>query len=187
MARFRSSWRGTLDVLEREMRCLGAELVVIQVNAAEQDIRLDGMLRANARIADPGVRLAFDTKHGHLTYATDVYDRWQDNVRAVALALEALRAVDRYGVSRRGEQYRGWRALPAGTTAASMTVGEAAELLAEHCGGAFTAARLLTDRAAQGTAYRLASRVWHPDLEGGDQAVFERLTAARDLLAAVTT
>lgn len=45
-----------------------------------------------------------------LVYATDVCDLWQHNVRSVALGLEALRAVDRYGISRRGEQYAGFRA-----------------------------------------------------------------------------
>ncbi len=60
--------------------------------------------------------------HGPLRYATDAHERqyaglgmegWQADVGAIALALTALRAVDRYGVSRRGEQYTGWRALPA--------------------------------------------------------------------------
>jgi hypothetical protein len=34
---------------------------------------------------------------------------WQDNLRAVALGLEALRRVERYGIAQRGEQYAGWR------------------------------------------------------------------------------
>ncbi len=45
-----------------------------------------------------------------LVYATDVCDFWQHNVRSIALGLEALRAVDRYGISRRGQQYAGFRA-----------------------------------------------------------------------------
>ena len=40
------------------------------------------------------------------------------NLRSIALGLKALRAVDRYGVSRRGEQYAGFRAaLTAGGNA----------------------------------------------------------------------
>ena len=34
------------------------------------------------------------------------------NLRAIALALAALRAVERYGVTRRQEQYKGWAELP---------------------------------------------------------------------------
>ncbi len=45
-----------------------------------------------------------------LVYATDACEFWQHNVRSIALGLEALRAVDRYGISRRGEQYAGFRA-----------------------------------------------------------------------------
>lgn len=51
-----------------------------------------------------------------LVYATDACQFWQHNVRSIALGLEALRAVDRFGISRRGEQYAGFRAaLTAGT------------------------------------------------------------------------
>ena len=45
-----------------------------------------------------------------LVYATDACEDWRHNVRSIALGLEALRAVDRYGISRRGEQYAGFRA-----------------------------------------------------------------------------
>jgi hypothetical protein len=53
-----------------------------------------------------------------LIYATDACELWQHNVRSIALGLEALRAVDRYGITRRGEQYAGFRAaLTAGSAA----------------------------------------------------------------------
>lgn len=38
---------------------------------------------------------------------------WQINLRAIALGLEALRKLDRYGITSRGEQYTGWRAIEA--------------------------------------------------------------------------
>lgn len=57
------------------------------------------------------------TEQKRLVYATDACRYWQHNVRSIALGLEALRAVDRYGISRRGEQYAGFRgALPAGAS-----------------------------------------------------------------------
>jgi hypothetical protein len=53
-----------------------------------------------------------------LVYATDACVYWQHNVRSIALGLEALRAVDRYGITRKGEQYAGFRAaLSAGSAA----------------------------------------------------------------------
>ena len=46
-----------------------------------------------------------------MSYPCDKYSNWQANLRAIALSLEALRAEDRYGVTRRAEQYKGWAKL----------------------------------------------------------------------------
>jgi hypothetical protein len=182
---FRASWAGTLDLLGRELEHLDARNVVLQVDVREGDVRLDGMLRADAKVGHPGVRLAFDSRHGPLTYATDAYDRlwagtmpgWQANVRAIALALEALRAVDRYGVTRRGEQYTGWKALPAGTGSAAphMTRDEALALLRE-----------LTPQSRRGDTVdrqlRWAKAAAHPDRHGGDRALWDRVERAGRVL-----
>lgn len=113
---FSASWAQTMDLLEREVGYLGGRAVVLGVGLEPYDIRLDGKPRANARsYRHQGVEVSFDTrKHGRLTYATDVCTLWQDNVRSIALGLEALRAVDRYGISARGQQYAGFAALPMG-------------------------------------------------------------------------
>ena len=79
-----------------------------------------------------------DTRHGPMRYPSGRFyaqwsgdmPGWQANVRAVALTLESLRAVDRYGVSQHGEQYRGWQALPAGDGPTSKET--AALLLASY-------------------------------------------------------
>lgn len=85
------------------------------VGLNEWDLRQDGQPRANVRAhVHPGVELSFKSReHGQLTYATDQFTEWQDNVRAIALSLEALRAVERYGVSK-GRQYTGFALLEAG-------------------------------------------------------------------------
>lgn len=185
---FRASWGDTLDRLGYETGLLGAEHVILQIDVTEGDLRRDGMLRTNARVAFPGVRVAFDSIHGPLTYATDAYERqhgygltsWQANIRACALALEALRAVDRYGVSGRGEQYRGWNAIA--TKPAEMTRDQAAEFLALWAADLrFTAAALLLDPALVGRAWKVAAQRTHPDA-GGDADTFSRLTLARELL-----
>lgn len=180
---FRATWADTLKLLERETEHLGATTVVIQVDADETDIRRDGMLRARARVGHPGVVVSFQSAHGPLRYATDTYEDaswstsltgWQANVRAVALALEALRAVDRYGVTRRGEQYQGWAALPAGPAPAF--------------GSADEAHRWMREQADLGTGadpvrlYRHLARRMHPDA-GGNPADWERLTAAHELVS----
>lgn len=112
---FSSSLTTTLDTLERELRHLGtgrrnAESV-LQIAMREQDFRIDGLPRANATPQHPGVILNVESRHGTLSYPCDTFTRWQDNLRAITLGLEALRRVERYGITQTGQQYRGWQAL----------------------------------------------------------------------------
>ncbi|PXY21149.1 molecular chaperone DnaJ [Prauserella muralis] len=182
--RFRSSWPDTLALLERELKHLGViGAVVVRACVDAGDIRRDGMLRASARPSQPGVALTFTCRHGELTYACDTYEGsaghhavtpgWQANVRAIALSLEALRAVDRHGVAGRGEQYAGWRAIEAAAPDSFATRDEALRWLQ-----AFTDMTELSDVT---TLLRLASLRAHPD-RGGDPADWRRVDAARQLL-----
>lgn len=161
---FKALWSATLDLLDREFWYLEAERLVIEADFTERDIRLDGMPRANARQPEfPGVRLAFGSKYGPLIYATDSCAFWQHNVRSIALGLEALRAVDRYGITRRAEQYQGWKAIGTGTTEPEMTRDQALDLINGYGG------------------IKAALRATHPD-HGGDPAAFARVQEARRIL-----
>lgn len=186
---FRASWNDTLELLAREVEFIdGTDPVVIQVDADEGQIRRDGMLYARARVGHPGVAISFTSRFGPLRYATDAYEDswysskalagWQANVRAIALALEALRAVDRYGVTRRGEQYTGWRAIEAprpefatADEAERWMRGYAAELNITGPG----------DQTPLRTLYRLMAVEMHPD-KGAPRAEWDRLDAARQLV-----
>src|ERR1700675_3855774 len=84
---------------------LDAKKLVFQIDVRESEIRLDGLPSARARPNDPAVIVSFDSKHGPLRYFCDQFTDWQDNIRAIALGLEALRKVERYGITHRGEQY----------------------------------------------------------------------------------
>lgn len=156
-SQFKTAWSDTVTLLEREVGLLGGRQAVMQIAITEDDLRLDGRIRAHARPTHPGVIVSFESRHGPLEYATDVFDDWQDNVRAIALGLEALRRVDRYGIAKRGEQYRGWKALEAGGP--SPARGE--EIIREHGG------------------IRQALMATHPD-HGGDPDDFAAVQAARD-------
>lgn len=112
---FKAGWQDTLDLLAYEIDWLGGSDVVIGADFREGDIRMDGMPRANAREPmHPGVEISFNSKFGRLAYSTDVCELWKHNVRSIGLGLEALRAVDRYGISQRGQQYAGFAMLSAG-------------------------------------------------------------------------
>lgn len=163
---------------------LGAKNIVLQLPGdGTTTIRNDGWIRANARPAAPGVILTFDSKHGPLSYPCDMFTDWQANVRAVALALEALRKVDRYGVTKRGEQYTGWKQLPsAGGSTTTMTAEVAADVLADAAGWAATPPTLLTKADVVTVAYREAAKRTHPDKDGGSVEAFQRVHLAKQVL-----
>jgi hypothetical protein len=112
-AQFKAGWLNTLDMLEHELGKLRAHDIVIQIEDPEgiKGIRNDGSYRIVSKSHYPnkaGVILTFESPKGSISMPCDRYDDWQDNLRAIALSLEALRPVDRYGVTRGNEQYRGW-------------------------------------------------------------------------------
>ena len=176
-SRFRTLWSETLQLLERELRQLSARRIVIQADVDEGDVRLDGMLRANARPRSAAVILSFESKHGPLSYPCDTFDDWQDNVRAIAMSLEALRSVERYGVTRRAEQYRGWQSLPP-PNGDHWTVDDARRFIESVLGNG----RLDWGREPyQSNAIRNAEFKTHPD-RGGNPDEFKKVQRARELI-----
>lgn len=183
---FEATLSATQDLLTRELRALNAKTVVIQLAIGEMDLRNDGLPRASSRPEHPGVILSLESPYGPLSYPCDQFGDWQSNLRAIALALEALRKVDRYGVTKNGEQYKGWRQLGAGGTtskdeaayfiARSAWPNEREENLREWY------RRLVFEPDMLTKTYRLAATKLHPDA-GGQAADFQRLQEARATLA----
>lgn len=197
---FRAKFDNTLTLLEDELEHLEvAGAVAVRVVAREADVRRDGMLRARADVRHPGVVLSFHSaKSGSLTYPCDQFlgrwhgeVDWQVNLRAIALGLEALRKVDRYGITERGEQYAGFKALPAGRAmpASHMTRTEAAQLLERVAVGSDLGRardqlieRLLTDRDELARTLRHAKAEAHPDRRDGDRALWDLVEQAATVL-----
>lgn len=167
---FKASWPDTVALLERELRAHGARNIILEVDLREQDLRLDGLPRADRNARTPGIVLSFEATRvpgkPALRYEVATFTDWRDNVRGVALGLQALRAVDRYGVTKRGEQYAGWKALPSGTVGS---------------GGNPTRGRQLI---AQAGDVKSALHDAHPD-HGGNPDDFRDVIAARDAAGAV--
>lgn len=162
---FESSYSDTMELLGRELRMLRATGPVIQLAVTEDQIRLDGALRAAARPEHPGVILSFRTPEGTLRFSADRFTHWHANLRAIALGLEALRKVDRYGIGQGGEQYTGWKQLDAAPEPERpMTADDARAFMARY------------------GDYRTAARKLHPDVPGGDERLFKRLQEARRIL-----
>lgn len=180
-SRFDTTWSKTISLLHKEIAHLGARDFVIQMDIDAADLRLDGELRANAKPKSDAVVVTFESKHGSLTYRSDQYTTygyqgpaWQHNVRAIALTLEALRSVDRYGATETGQQYAGFKALGAGRAMPSshMTRDDAIRVIDEYAGGDWS---LAADGAR---VFKLAQIATHPDKNGGDHAKWNRVEAA---------
>jgi hypothetical protein len=155
---FQADYTSTVNLLEREAKMLGAKRVVVELALREADLRLDGKPYAGTKTDHPGVTIALDSRHGALKYTADKFATWQENLRAIALGLEALRKVDRYGMTSRGEQYAGWKALSSGRGDPNPARGR--ELIAMY-----------------GSA-KAALHATHPD-HGGDSQDFADVQAAR--------
>lgn len=198
---FNSTYSATITLLDRELDALRATSAQLQVDARPNQVRGDGQLRSDAKVDHPGVILTIETRQlGTLVYATDRFQGrwgkppWHDNLRAIALGLEALRKVERYGIAERGQQYAGYRELgsgiPIGQEAApTMSVDEAAAYMAkmawpndagEHHGE--DVEFILTDPDVADMAYKLAAKRSHPDV-GGDTETFKKLGEARRIVA----
>ena len=171
VSNFSATWSATLALLRGELRSIGARNVELLVAIPADQFRLDGRPRANAKQQHPGVILSFDSKVGHLSYAVDTFTHWMDNVRGIAKSLEALRMVDRYGVTKHGEQYRGFLAIEATAAPAGFTSTEDAKMFLARVTGWAYADHPLRELV------RRAQRMSHPD-HGGDAATFQRVSLA---------
>jgi hypothetical protein len=183
-ATFRVGYADRLNLLEYELAKLNAKDIVVQAQFELKDIRQDGWPRSSARTKGPAVVVSFKSSTGPLSFPCDRYDAWEDNLYAIALSLEALRAVDRYGVTRNAEQYRGWTQLPppASKSDTFMDAKQAATWLVFVSDCSFTAEFLVANEGARDAAYRRAAKKLHPDVAGGSTEQFQRLQAAMRLL-----
>lgn len=179
-SQFRADWQSTCRLLSTELWHIAQEAGrSLQVAIRESMIRQDGLPRADLKALDhPGIILSFKHDNGSaVSMPCDTYLDWKDNVRAIALALEALRAVDRYGVTKSGEQYRGWMAIEPPKAEGFKTTEEAAAWL-RRAAGLNGNLEVSLDQA-----YRLAAAKLHPDA-GGSHEEFIKLQQARKMLEA---
>lgn len=186
--RFQADLNDTKKLLEYEVGRLDGHDLVVELDVQPGDIAATGQsLKGYARPNMPGVVVAFQSKHGPLVYATDRFDDWRANLRAIAKSLEALRAVDRYGVSSRGEQYTGWAQIEAGPSKQA-----AAELLERIAIGDEGGQRersiglILTDPAIAKNVLKHARAMVHPDRNAGDRTAWDQVEEAAQILGVVS-
>ncbi len=110
----------------------------------------------------------------------DRYLDWEANLRAIALTLERLRSVERYGiVTEQQEQYTGWLRLPA--AGAIDEAVELAKILIEHACTSFAPSLVLANQSVFDSVWREAVRRTHPDTNNGrDGGDFNNVINARE-------
>lgn len=182
-SQFKTGYTKVIAQVRDELRRIGVCQAVLELDITENEIRLDGMPYANAKPRTPRVRLSFELEGvGPLQYPCDTFTRFDDNLRAIGLTLEAQRSMDRYGATRRSQQYTGWKALPGGDTLQpAMTSDDAAALIVTMAGG--DTGEILQDPEIFKRQYRRAVKVCHPDRWGPDFTKdFQRLQEAKRVL-----
>ncbi|GAA3669739.1 hypothetical protein FB459_2032 [Yimella lutea] len=180
---FSAKLTDTLTLLRSEIDAITARGTlgdpVLQLDLDRADLRLDGGIRAKAQTRTGAVAVSFESAHGPLMFRCDRYytnyysqgESWHHNLRAIALTLQSLRAVARYGATASGEQYTGFRQIEA---ARPMTQPEALQALWTAAGfpGRFTS------DYPPAELYRRARRSTHPDRPSGTRAAWDAVERA---------
>lgn len=182
MSQFSSPLRTTLKQLDKELDAIRAKDVVMQIALEEAQFRNDGYPRAGAIPEHPGVILSMHTKDGALSFPCDTFTTWQDNLRAIVLTMERFRGIARYGVTKNGQEYAGFRAIEGARAMPSgfMDSEDAIVFLRGIVGGG-TGEALGEDPDSLRALVRFAQRAASPD-HGGDTATMTRVNLAQEFL-----
>jgi hypothetical protein len=181
---YRLSLAGARDEVYKSLRLLGAKDVVVSSN---QELKRDGTMLANEQhVTDPGVAVYWtDAATG--TPRVIACDKWpsvRENVRAIGLALEGIRAIERAGASEILDRaFQGFAALPASageTKRHWRTVLNFSEKV--PMSGSYT---VIDYRSQIESAYRALARKAHPDAGGSHEAMSELNRAREEALKEV--
>ncbi len=106
-SRFKATLAGALKELQDEVRLLGGAGMVLSSNVT----------LGRERPADPGVVAYFFFEKQQVAVPCDRWHLVQDNVKAIALTINAMRGMERWGAKHMiRAMFQGFRALPAPET-----------------------------------------------------------------------
>lgn len=157
-----------LNRLLRELRLMGVEDHAITISS-DVPLRADGFPRADrGEPQDPGIAVYFKFDGRDLSFACDSYKTTRDNLRALALTIEALRGIQRWGASDLMDRaFRGFAALPERATSPwKETLG-------------FKTDEKITVEKIE-TRFRDLVKKHHPDY-GGNEETFRQIVEARSI------
>jgi hypothetical protein len=160
----------TRYLLSRELELLGAQDVVVSSNIM---VRADGMPYARQpQVDDPGVVLYFMLDGAEVSIPCDRWSSVDANLRAIGMAIEAIRGMERWGTGQMVKAaFRGFAALPA--SASSGTPVRPHRAWWDVLQVSRDAPKDLVT-----VAYKLARRNAHPDMNGGSEELFNEVQQA---------
>lgn len=155
------------DELYAELRRLKAEHIVVSSNF-KIDRRTGLALEGDRRPKDQGIAAYFVLNKRSMVMACDVHQRAEENMRSLALAIDAMRQLERHGGGRMMERaFSGFEALPPPSKGAEKAwwevLGVSERATAEEIEAAF----------------RHRAKMAHPD-QGGTTAAMQELLDARN-------
>ncbi len=169
--RISSQFKQTMEKAQRLLRIeisrIGGTGLIVSTNIP---VRKDGLLYSDwmrKKIDDPGVAIYFKYKGKDISMCCDQYEHIWENIYALSKGIEALRGMDRWGVSDFLERaFTGFKALP------ESTMSEA--IIWQVLG--------LKERPATKEkvteAYKAQAKLVHPDIATGSQERFVLLQEA---------
>lgn len=165
-ATFQQGLAAARDGLVRQLELLGAANGMI---TSDLPVRADGLPYADGRASDPGVAVWFVLDGKERVFACDKWIGHAANMRAIALSIQAIRGLDRWGASDLITRvFAGFNALPPGGNPDS-TARPWREVLGLSA--------LEGSIAHVKQRHRELIRTHHPDV-GGDHAIAAELNTA---------
>lgn len=172
--RYSSKFKQTMDQAQRFLRMeisrLGGKELIVSTNLP---LRNDGQLYADwmrKKIDDPGVAIYFKWKGKDVAMCCDQYPSVWENIYALGKGIEALRGMDRWGVSDFLDRvFTGFKALPETTGGVSLSWWNILNVSPD------------ANEVQIKAAYRALANKYHPDnIETGNAEKFIQIKAAYD-------
>lgn len=156
---FKQSLTSALTNLRRQVDLMGGKALVLSSNCA----------LGQERPADPGVVAYFQLNDQPMAIPCDRWRKIEDNIHAIALTIEAMRGMERWGAKHMiTAMFSGFKALPQKTSGLDPW--------------AVLGIKENASEAEITAAFRSKSKIYHPDVHGtGDVGKWAILREAHDM------
>lgn len=157
----------TMAALADELARNEIDNVLLETYHARNQLKINGLPKADERPTKPGVQLWFQLEDGTpICLSCNRFEDWIENVKALQMTLRSRRLERDYGCANLEEQYRGHAQLPAGSsdlTTTNSIYGHADFVIKRSERTDVTVEAMLADAELFHEVYKLAAKNTHPD------------------------